>query len=99
MKAFARLKKKIWYLYLAYVIKLAKYTNSVNYLLFLQDLFDRTIDAKEMKTKNSTETVRAFMTMNTKKNQTKKFRVNKEQTLLERIKNYARLKEYKVNLQ
>ena len=40
---------------LAYVDKLAKDNNSVKYLLVRQDLFDRTVDAKRMKTKDSKE--------------------------------------------
>ena len=52
---------------LAYVDKLAKDNNGVKYLLVRQDLFDRTVDAKAMKTKNSKETIRAFLTMITKK--------------------------------
>ena len=51
----------------AYVDKLAKVNNGVKYLLVRQDLFDRTVDAKGMKTKDSKETVRAFLTMITKK--------------------------------
>ena len=54
---------------LAYVDKLAKDNNGVKYLLLRQDLFDRTVDAKGMKTKDSKETVRAFLTMITKKTQ------------------------------
>ena len=57
---------------LAYVDKLAKVSNGVKYLLVRQDLFDRTVDAKGMKTKDSMETVRAFLTMITKKNRPKK---------------------------
>ena len=56
---------------LAYVDKLAKGNNGVKYLLVRQDLFDRTVDAKGMKTKDSKETVPAFLTM-TKKNRPKK---------------------------
>ena len=52
---------------LAYVDKLAKDNNGVNYLLVRQDLFDRTVDAKGMKSKTSKETVRAFLSMITKK--------------------------------
>ena len=62
---------------LAYVDKLAKYNNGVKYLLVRQDLFDRTVDAKGMKTKDSKETVRAFLTMITKKNRPKKTWVDK----------------------
>ena len=68
LKAFARFKNEIWCMDLAYVDKLSKDNNSVKYLLVRQDLFDRTVDAKGMKTKDSKETVRAFLTMITKKN-------------------------------
>ena len=40
-------------------------------------LFDRTVDAKGMKTKDSKETVRAFFTMITKKNRPTKVWVDK----------------------
>ena len=53
---------------LAYVVNLAKDNNRVKYLLVRQDLFDRIVDAKRMKTKDSKEAVRAFLTMITKKN-------------------------------
>ena len=77
MKAFARFKSEIWCMDLAYVVKLAKENNGVKYLLVRQDLFDRTVDAKGMKTKDSKETVRAFLTMITKKNRPKKVWVDK----------------------
>ena len=80
---------------LAYVDKLSKENNSVRHLLVRQDLFDRTVDAKGMKTKDSKETVRAFLTTITKKNRSKKIRLTREQNLLEILKNYAKLKEYK----
>ena len=51
---------------LAYVDKLAKYNNGVKYLLVRQDPFDRTVDAKGMKAKDSKETVRAFLALITK---------------------------------
>ena len=72
MKAFARLKNEIWCMDLAYVDKLAKNNNSLKCLLVRQDLFDRTVDAKGMKTKDSKETVRAVFTMITKKNRPNK---------------------------
>ena len=53
---------------LAYVVKLAKDNNGVKYLLLCQDLFDRTVDAKRMKAKDSKEKVCAFLTMITKNN-------------------------------
>ena len=67
MKAFARFKNEICCMDLAYVDKLDKNNNGVKYLLVRQDLFDRTVDVKKMKTKTSKETVRAFLTMITKK--------------------------------
>ena len=51
MKAIARFKNEIWCMYLAYVDKLAKDNNDVKCLLVRQDLFDRTVDAKAMKTR------------------------------------------------
>ena len=45
---------------LAYVDKLAKHNNGVKYLLVRQDLFDRTVDSKGMKTKDAKETVKTF---------------------------------------
>ena len=71
---------------LAYVDKLAKDNNGVKYLLVRQDLFDRTVDAKRMKTKDSKENVRAFLTMITKKNRPKKIGLKREQNLLESLK-------------
>ena len=62
---------------LAYVDKLTKDNNGVKYLLVHQDLFDRYVDEKGMKTKDSKETVRSFLTMITKKNRPKKFWVDK----------------------
>ena len=67
MKDFARFKIEIWCMGLAYVDKLAKDNNGVKYLLVRQHMFDRTVDAKGMKTKDSKETVRAFLSMITKK--------------------------------
>ena len=62
---------------LAYVDKLAKENNGVNYLLVRQDLFDRTVNAKGMKTKDSQETVKAFSALITKRNRPKKIWVDK----------------------
>ena len=72
MKAFARFETEIWCMDSAYVDKLAKDNNGVKSLLVRQDLFDRTVDAKGMKTRDSKEIVRAFLTMITKNNRTKK---------------------------
>ena len=57
LRDFARFRNEIWCIDLAYVDKLAKENNGVKYLLLHQDLFDRTVIAKEMKTKDSQETV------------------------------------------
>ena len=57
---------------LAYVDKLAKDNNGVKYVLVRQDLFDRTVDAKGMKTKDSKESVRAFFYYDYKKESTQK---------------------------
>ena len=99
MKAFTRFKNENWCMDLAYIDKLVKDNNGVKYLLVRQDLFDRTVDAKRMKTKDSKETVLAFLNMITKKNRPKKIGLTKEQNLLESLKNYAKLKEYKFTLQ
>ena len=72
MRAFARFRNEIWCMDLAYVDKLAKEKNGVKYLLVRQDLFDRTVNAKGMKTKVSQETVKAFSSMITKRNRPKK---------------------------
>ena len=80
---------------LADVDKLAQDNNDVKYLPVRQNLFDRTVDSKGMKTKNSKETVRAFLSMITKQNRPKKIGLTKEQNLLESVKNHAKLREYK----
>ena len=72
-KTFTRLKGEIWCMDLAIVDKLAKGNKGVKYLLVRQDLFDRTVDAERMKTKDSKETVKTFSKMITKKNKPKKF--------------------------
>ena len=56
---------------LAYVDDLAKDKNGVKYLLVRQDLFDRTVDAQVKRTKDSKETVCAFLSMIIKKNRPK----------------------------
>ena len=77
MRAFARFRNEIWCMDLAYIDKLAKENNGVKYLLVRQDLFDRTVNAKGMKTKDSQETVKAFSSMITKRNRPKKIWVDK----------------------
>ena len=77
MRAFARFRIEIWCMDLAYVDKLAKENNGVKYLLVRRDLFDRIVNAKGMKTKDSQETVKAFSSMITKRNRPKKIWVDK----------------------
>ena len=77
MRAFAQFKNESWCMDLAYVDKLAKENNGVIYLLVRQDLFDRTVNAKGMKTKDSQETVKAFSSMITKRNRPKTFWVER----------------------
>ena len=62
---------------LAYVDRWAKRNNGVKYLLVRQDLFDRTANAKGMKTKDSQETVKAFSSMITKRSRPKMISVDK----------------------
>ena len=77
MRAFARFRKEIWCIDLAYVDKLAKEINGVKYLLVPQDLFDRSVNAEGMKTEDSKETVKAFSSLITKRNRPKKIWVDK----------------------
>ena len=76
MRAFTRFKNEVWCMDLAYVDKLAKDNNGVKHLLVHQDLFDRTVRAKGMRTKDSKETVKTFSKMITKKNRPKKIWVD-----------------------
>ena len=77
MRAFPRFRKEIWCMDFAYVDKLAKENNGVMYLLVRQDLFDGTVNAKGMKTKDSQETVKAFSSRITKRNRPKRIWVDK----------------------
>ena len=90
MKAFAGFKNEIWCMDLAYVDKIAKNINGVKYLLVRQDLLDRTVDAKGMKTKDSKETVLAFSNMITKKNRPKKVWVDKGTEFAGEFKNICK---------
>ena len=77
MRAFARFRIEIWCMDLAYVDKLAKENIGVKYLLVRKDLFDRAVNAKGTKTRDSQETVKAFSSIFTKKNRPKKIWVDK----------------------
>ena len=71
MRAFARFKGEIWCMVLVFVDKLPKDNNGVKCLLVRQNLFDKTVDAKGRKTKDSKETDKTFSKLNTKKNRPK----------------------------
>ena len=93
VRAFARFRNKIWCVGLAYVDKLAKESNGVKYLLVRQDLFDRTVNAKGMKTKDSQETVKTFSSMITKGIDQKRFRLTRElNNLQECLKSFVLLR-------
>ena len=77
MRAFARVRNEIWCMDFADIDKLAKEINCVKYLLVRQDLFDRTVNAKGMKTKDSQETVKTFSSMITQRNRPKEIWVDK----------------------
>ena len=77
LKAFPRFKSEIWCMDLAYLDELIKKNNGVMYLLVHQDLFDGTVDAKGMKTKDSRETVYGSLTRITKKNRPRKVWIDK----------------------
>ena len=99
MKAFSTFKSEAWCIDLAYIDKLAKVNIVVKYPLARQDLFDRTVVAKRVRTRNFRETVPAFLTMITKKTDPKNLGSTRQQKILERMKNFAKLIEYEVTLQ
>ena len=74
MKAFDRFKIEIWFVY---ADKPAKNINCVQYLLVRQDVFDRTVDAKRMKTKDFNKEAHAFLNTITKINWPQKIWVEK----------------------
>ena len=83
----------------AYVDKLANQNNGVKYLLVRQDLFDRTVNAKGMKTKDSQQTVKAFSSMITKKNRPKKIWADKGTEFAGAFKRFCAAEGYKFTLQ
>ena len=77
MRAYATSRNENWCIDLPYVDTFAKENNVVKYLLVRQDLFDRNVNAKGMKTKDSQEIGNGFSSIITKKNRPKKIGVDK----------------------
>ena len=73
---------------MAFVDKLASDNSGLKQLLLRQDLSDKTVKAKRMKTKDSNETVPAFLVWLQKMLGSKR-----AQKQLESSKNFAKLKE------
>ena len=97
MKASASLKNENWCMDPAYVDRLTNDNKGEKYRLVRQDLFDRTVDAKGMKTEDSKETVRAILTMNTKKNQPIKNWVDKGKELAGEFKKLCEAEGIQIN--
>ena len=89
MRAFARFRNENWCMDFAYVDKMGKEKNGVKFLLVRQDLFDRTVNAKGMKTKDSQGTVKAFSSMITKRKRPKKIWVDKGTEFPEAVKKFC----------
>ena len=60
MRTFARLGNESGCMDMAFVDNLAKDNNGLKYLLVLEDMFDRMVDAKGMKTKDSKKLLNFF---------------------------------------
>ena len=71
---------------LAYVDKLAKDNNGVNYSLVRQNLFDKTVDSKGKKTEDSRETVKTLSKVITKNKRPKNSGCIGKQSSLENSK-------------
>ena len=85
MKIFAKLKNEIWCMNLAYVDKVAKEIIGVKCCLLVhRNLFDRTVDAKGMKTIDCEEAVGAFSTM-IRNMERRKFGLRRPQKMLESL--------------
>ena len=73
----------------AYNEKLAENDKSVKSFLVRQDLFERTADAKGLKTKDSKETIRAFWRWLQKRIEPRTFGSRGESNLLESLKSWG----------
>ena len=85
-------------MHLAKVGKLAKVKKYVEYLQIRQDLFDRIVDERRIKTKIPMKRSRQFQLRLQKRRHQRKHRSTREQSLQEIFKSFAKLKEYKVTL-
>ena len=94
--AFAKLISEIWFKDLAYVDNVAK--KGIKFLLVRQDLFNRTVNAKGMKTKDFQETVKAVSSL-IKKIDRKRFGLIKGPNLMERLEMFVLQRGYKFTLQ
>ena len=99
MKLIAGFQVDVWSMHLAYVDKLAQDYRGLNFFLFLQDLFNRTVVAKRMTTKDSNENVRAFLNVITEQSRPKIIGLTSGHNLLEISKIFAAPKECKFTLQ
>ena len=87
VRACARFKNGIWCMDLAYVDILGRKINGVNLVLVLrEDMFDRTVFAKRMKTKDCNETIGAFWTTILENTYQGKLELKTEQKLLDCLK-------------
>ena len=77
MRAFARYKNESWCMDLAYVDKLAKNNRGIKHLLVRQDVFDKTIDVRGLKTKDANEALTVFAQMITKRKRPQSIWVDK----------------------
>ena len=77
LRTFARFRNEIWCMDFAHVDKMAKEYNCVKYLLVRQDLFDKIVNAKRVKTKDSQKFGKAFSSMIIEKNRPKTIWVHK----------------------
>ena len=71
------------------LINWQKKKNGLKYLLVRQHLFDRTVNAKGMKTKDSQETVEASSSMITKRSRPKKIWVDEATEFAGAFKNFC----------
>ena len=84
---------------LAYVDELDENIINLKYLLVRENWFDRTVDAKGMNTKDSKETVRAFVKMITRKNRPEEYLGQKRTEFAGEFDKFAAQKGYEYTLQ